>query len=152
MRWLDAYVAQTITRDAVSLSGRDPVRLRRTFEVLAANTAGVTDSTLIEAAGVNRLTFSAYESLLQNLHVLDLVPPWESNRLKRLVRAPKRYVVDAALAAAGLGLDDAAVMRDADVLGRLLDTFVASQVRARFALGHGRRRMFHLRQQEQTTR
>ncbi len=149
MRWLDAYVTETITRDATSLSGRDPVRLRRTFEVLAANTAGVAaDSTLIEAAGVNRATYTGYESLLQNLHVLDRVPSWESNRLKRLVRAPKRYLLDAALVGAALALDEAAVLRDADLLGRLLDTFVASQVRAELVLGHGRRRMFHLRQQD----
>jgi predicted AAA+ superfamily ATPase len=36
------------------------------------------------------------------MFVLDLVPAWFSNRIKRLVKAPKRYLVDPALVAAVL--------------------------------------------------
>src|SRR5258706_292695 len=47
---------------------RDPVRLRRYFEVLAASTAGMpTDATLYGAGGVDAKTAAAYESLLAAL-------------------------------------------------------------------------------------
>jgi predicted AAA+ superfamily ATPase len=146
-RWLDGYLEQLLTRDAAGIdSGRDPARLRRYFEAFALSTAGtVADTTLIEASGVNRKTAVAYERLLTNLLVVEAIPVWTSNRLKRLALRPKRYLVDPALAAAALGLDESAVLRDGDVLGRLLDTFVMAQLRSELALCETRPRLFHIR-------
>jgi predicted AAA+ superfamily ATPase len=83
-----------------------------------------------------------------NLLVVDRLQPWTSNRLKRLIRSPKRYLVDAALLAAALGLDADGVLRDGNLLGRLLDTFVASQLRAELSVAGCRPRLFHLRQEQ----
>jgi len=147
--WLESYVEQIVTRDAMEQDGRrDPAKLRRFLEAFALNSAGVvSDSTLFEAAGINRKTAEAYESLLANLLVVERLPPWTSNRLKRLVRSPKRYLVDAALLGGVLGLDANGVLRDGNLLGRVLDTFVAAQVRAELPLGERRARLFHLRQE-----
>lgn len=86
-RWLDSYVDHLLTRDAALVDvPRDPVRLRRYFEACAVNTAGVVDEgTLLEAAGINRRTANAYDRVLTNLLVIDALPAWTSNRLKRLV-------------------------------------------------------------------
>jgi predicted AAA+ superfamily ATPase len=148
--WLDSYVEQLITRDALTVGGpRDPSLLRRYLEVLALNSAGIaTDRTVYDAVGISRMTYVAYERLLENLLVLDLVPAWATNRLKRLTRGPKRYLVDPALLASCLRLDVDAVLADADLRGRLIDTFVASQLRAELALSAQRPRLFHLRQQD----
>lgn len=149
-RWLDSYIDQLLTRDAMQLeSGRDPARLRRYFEAYALNSAGIVeDKTLYGAAGINRKTAIAYEQLLANLLVVEAIPSWTSNRLKRLVLSPKRYLVDAALLAGILRLDVNAVLRDGDLLGRLLDTFVVAQVRAQLALAETRPRLYHLREQQ----
>jgi predicted AAA+ superfamily ATPase len=149
-RWLESYVDQLITRDAEHVDGgRDPERLHRYLEATALNTAGVVDhGTIYEAAAVNRRTAVAYEQLLKNLMILDALPAWTSNRLKRLVRRPKRYLVDVGLVAAVLRLDVDAVMRDGDLLGRILDTFVASQVRAELPVSIKRPRLFHVRSQQ----
>ncbi len=145
--WLESYVHQLVTRDAqLADTTRDPVRLRRFFDVLALNTAGVVDGkTLYDAAGIHRATAEAYERLLTNLFVLDTVPAWFNNRLKRLMKAPKRYFVDGALAASAISVDEVTIMRDSDLLGRLLDTFVAAQFRAELAVCPGNPRMYHLR-------
>lgn len=149
-RWLESYVDQLITRDAEHVDGgRDPERLRRYFEATALNSAGVVDlSTIYEAAGVNRRTAGAYDQLLKNLMVLDTLPAWTSNRLKRLIRRPKRYLVDVGLMTATLRLDVDGVMRDGDILGRVLDTFVASQIRAEVPVSASRPRIFHARSQQ----
>lgn len=148
--WIESYVDQLITRDATQLDrGRDPARLRRYFEAYALNSGGIAeDKTLFEAAGINRRTSMAYEQLLTNLLVVEAIPSWTSNRLKRLVLSPKRYLVDAALASGALRLDVNAVMRDGDMLGRLIDTFVVSQVRAQLPLAKSRPRLYHLRDQQ----
>ncbi|HET6411854.1 MAG TPA: DUF4143 domain-containing protein, partial [Anaeromyxobacter sp.] len=121
----------------------------RYFEAYALNSAGlVEEKTLLEAAGLNRKTAVAYEQLLVNLMVIDRAQPWTSNRLKRLVRSPKRYLTDAALLAGILRVDANAILRDGDLLGRLLDTFVASQLRAESAVAECRPRLYHLRQEQ----
>lgn len=145
-RWLESYLDQLLTRDAVDISGRDPVRLSRFFEVLAVNSAGITsDSTIYEAAEVNRRTATAYEHLLANLLLIEAVPAWMTNRLSRLVKMPKRYVVDPALIGTALRIDAAGVLRDGELMGRLLDTFVAAQLRPEVELSIRRPRLFHLR-------
>jgi hypothetical protein len=139
-----------MTGDAMRVAGaRDPAKLRRYFEAYALNSAGIAeDRTLFEAAGLNRKTAVAYEQLLVDLLVVDRAPPWTSNRLKRLVRSPKRYLVDAALLAGILRLDANAILREGELLGRLLDTFVASQLRAELAVAECRPRLYHLRQEQ----
>lgn len=145
-RWLESYLDQLLTRDAVHISGRDPARLTRFFEVLALNSAGiVADTTIYEAAGIDRKTARAYEQLLVNLFVLDVAPAWLTNRLSRLVKTPKRYLADASLIGASLRADSATVMRDGDLLGRVLDTFVAAQLRAEVGASTTRPRLYHLR-------
>jgi len=149
-RWLESYVEQLLTRDADQVDGgRDPARLRRYFEAYAINTAGVVeDKSLYDAAGINRKTALAYEALLTNLLVVEALPAWTSNRLKRLVLSPKRYVVDPALVAAVLRLDVNAILLSGDLLGRLLDTFVVSQLRAELAVSSSRPRLYHVRQEQ----
>jgi hypothetical protein len=149
-RWLDSYVEHLLTRDADQVdSGRDPGRLRSYLEALALNTAGIVDDrTLFEAAGINRKTALAYERLLVNLLVVEAVPAWTSNRLTRLVLSPKRYVVEPALVGTVLGIDVDLVLRNGDLLGRLLDTFVAAQLRAELASASSRPRLYHVRQQQ----
>lgn len=148
--WLEAYVEQLVTRDADMLDGgRDPVLLRRYFDVLCASTAGITDDkTLYDAAGINRVTAGAYERLLTDLFVFEAVPAWTSSRLSRLIQRPKRYLVDPSLVGAALRLDEAAVLRDGDLLGRLLDTFVVSQIRSEAEVSPLRPRLHHLREKE----
>lgn len=148
-QWLEGYVDQLLTRDAPAVGQRrDPARLRRYLEAYALNSAGiVSDATLLRAAGVNSRTATAYEQLLINMFVVEPMPPWSANRLRRLSRSPKRYFVDPAIPIATLGLDADAVLRDGDLLGRLLDTFVAAQIRAECMNAKTRPHLYHLREE-----
>jgi predicted AAA+ superfamily ATPase len=89
-----------------------------------------------------------YERLLTNLFVLEALPAWTSNRLSRLIKTPKRYLVDPALMATALRLDAPAILRDGDLLGRLLDTFVMAQLRPEAEVSALRPRLYHLREKE----
>jgi predicted AAA+ superfamily ATPase len=152
--WLESYVGDLLSHDIeqveqTSTRRRDPQRLRRFLEAYALNSAGVADQkTLSEAAQVSRVTATAYEELLAALLIAERIPAWSSNRLKRLVRRPKRYLIDPALIATALSFDEQAVMADGDVLGRVLDTFVAAQLRPELAVCRSRPRLYHLRTEE----
>lgn len=146
-RWLDSYVDQLTSRDAQQQGARhNPVTLRRYFEAYAANTAGIVDHKLLyDSAGITRQTASDYENALISLRVVEKTPAWTSNRLKRLVRSPKRYVIEPALMATALNLNTDGYMRNGEMLGRLLDTFVMAQLRAERALGRVRPSLLHVR-------
>lgn len=152
--WLESYIDDLLTHDVEQLEGpstrrRDPQRLRRYLEACALNSAGVADhKTLYDAAGVNKATAAAYEELLMSLLIVEQTPAWTSNRLKRLVRQPKRYLIDPALIATALRVDEQGVLRDGDLLGRVIDTFVAAQLRPDLARSATRPRLHHLRTEQ----
>ena len=149
-RWLTSYVDQLVTRDADGVDGgRDPARLRRFLASYALNSAGTADdATIFTAAGIAKNTARAYQQLLENLLVVDEVPAWTSNRLKRMTLAPKRYLVDPGLFVGALGIDRSDVLSDGDLLGRVIETFVVAQLRAELALRAPRPRLHHLRTAE----
>jgi hypothetical protein len=148
--WYESYIDQLITRDIALLGKlRDPQMTRRFFEACALNTAGVvTMSTLREASGTAKGTAEAYDQLFHNLLVAESLPAWWSNRLKRLGKAPKRYLIDPALALAVLGIDTRGLMTDVGMLGRIIDTFVMAQLRSLISASISAPKVFHLRQQE----
>ncbi|MFV1992010.1 MAG: ATP-binding protein [Acidimicrobiales bacterium] len=149
--WFESYLDQVVTRDAPMLLGerRDPERLRRYLRAYALNSAGlVADKTIYDAANINRRTALAYEQLLSNLLITESVPAWTSNRLKRLGSSPKRYLGDSALLASAIEVTDPqAILRSGDLLGRMIDTFVASQLRAERTWASQRSGMYHLREE-----
>lgn len=149
--WLESYLDDLLTHDVEQLEGpvtkkRDPHRLRRYVEAYALNSAGVADhKTIYDAAQINKVTAAAYEKLLADLLIVEQVPAWTSNRLKRLVQQPKRYVIDPALITTALRVDQQGLIRDGDLLGRILDTFVASQLRPEVTVSTMQPRLHHIR-------
>jgi uncharacterized protein len=94
--WLESYVDQLLTQDLAAIgTHRDPQLMRRYLESYALNTAGIVDHhTIYTAAGVARKTGEAYEQLLRNLLVVDLLPAWWSNRVRRLRQEKGQHEVD----------------------------------------------------------
>lgn len=147
-RWLETYLRQLLTHDVHQIGDPNPSKLARYVEALAASSAGIVqDKTLWQAAGIDKRTASAYDGLLVDLFVLDNLPPWLPNRLSRLVKSPKRYLVDPSLLGAALRLDVDALMRNGDLLGRVVDTFVAAQLRPEVSLRTDAR-LHHLRERD----
>jgi len=149
--WLESYIEDLLTHDVEQLEDTRTKRhdrrlLRNYFEAYALNSAGIAQhKTIFGAAKLDRKTADRYESLLTDLLVVEQIPSWRSNRLRRLVHQPKRYLIDPALIATALRLDVQGVLGDGDLLGRVLDTFVAAQLRPQLAPSDTRPRLYHLR-------
>jgi predicted AAA+ superfamily ATPase len=125
---------------------RNPALLLRYLEAYALHSAGIVQAkSIYEAAGIDKRTATSYENVLENVFVVESLPAWRTNRLKRLAQAPKRYVLDAGLMAAILRVDTTAILHDDKMLGRVIDTFVASQLRGEIEVCATRPRLYHMR-------
>ena len=73
-------------------------------------------------------------------------PPGHPQGSLACLKPPKRYLIDPALLVPLWQLDTRAVLRDGDVLGRVIDTFVANQLRAECTIAESAPTIHHLRQ------
>ena len=78
---------------------------------------------------LSRQTIREYLTLLARMFLLEELPPWHNNRLKRLIKAPKLHMVDTGLACALLGVDEDFLWSDRSLFGRMLETFVYQELR-----------------------
>lgn len=125
---LEAYAATVAQR--AGDEGRDATRLLRALRVLATlEGQAVPDQRIWEAADINKLTWKAYDDLLQRVHLAVPLPAFESNRLKRLTTYPKRFLADTALALTLAQLDADVLRSDPRLAGGYLESFVVQQLR-----------------------
>ena len=104
--------------------------LPRLLALAASHTARLINVT--DLAGpfqLTRQTIHDYVTVLERVFLLERLPPWHSNRLSRLVKAPKLHVGDTGVACALLGLDAKALQADREALGPLLETFVLQELK-----------------------
>ena len=144
-----AYIDQLLVRDVALLGDRrDPRLLRRYLQAIGLNTAGNPEhKVLYDSAGIDRRTALVYDSVLEGLFVSESIPAWTSNRLSRLTQLPKRYLADPAHLGVLAGIDARAALRNADLLGRLIDTFVLAQLRPELEVCLPGVTLHHLRQE-----
>lgn len=145
--WVSSYLEQLLSRDAHPVvAQRNLEKLASYFQAVASMSAGLPDlTTLCDAAGVDAKTARTYDSLLGDLFVAEQVPAWSAAHLHRLVKARKRYVVDTSIMASALGVGVDAILDNGDLLGRVIDTFVAAQLRPEVAIAAQRTRLHHAR-------
>jgi hypothetical protein len=142
--WYRDYIETLVQRDV-----RDLARIRaldampRLLVLAAGQTARLFNvSEMASPFQLSRPTIAEYVTLLERVFLLEQLPAWHANRLKRLIKTPKLHVGDTGLACALLGLDAAALARDRAMLGQLLETFVFQELR-REASWHAAEVGFH---------
>jgi uncharacterized protein len=150
--WYEGYVDQLVRHDVADLAEvRSPAGLAALLRAVALNTAGLPSlTTLADAARIDHRTAKAYLDLLEDLRIIDRIPAWTTNRLNRMVKTPKYYILDPGLAAHLAGDTRTGILKSADRVGRLIDTFVLAQLRPLLKLATGSVTAHHLRDGNQT--
>lgn len=139
MESVTAYLEEVSRTDINRVDGvrRDPERVRRLLRSLARNVATSVALTTLAADSadsgtpLNEHTVSSYLSALERLFVIEDQLPWEPHLRSRSIlrKSPKRHFVDPSLAAAALGADPAALLRDLNLLGFLFESMVVRDLR-----------------------
>jgi len=148
--WYRDHVETLIQRDV-----RDLTRMRsldvlpRLLALAARQTARLLNvSDLASPLELNRPTVRDYITLLERAFLLDVLPPWHSNRLNRLIKTPKLHLGDTGVACALLGVDASALARDRAFLGQLLKTFIYQELRRQASWYDEEIRFHHFRDKD----
>ncbi len=151
---LEGYVEHLVTRDIEEVNGAaaNPAAVRRWLTAYAAATATATSLEKLrnvaaadEGGTPAKTTVLRYRDALERLFIYDPVLAWKpgGTAISRLGEAPKIHLVDPALSAHLLGVDEGALMdgatpplveavptiRDGGLFGALFESLVAQSMR-----------------------
>lgn len=129
--WYRDYVETIVQRDIRELARISRLQaIPRLLKLAAGQSARLLNvSDLASPFQLSRPTIRDYLGLLEQIFLIDFLPPWHGNRIKRLVKTPKLHLGDTGLAGALLGLDVAQLNEDRGLLGQLLETFVYGELK-----------------------
>ena len=148
--WYRDYIGTLIQRDVQDLARiRNLDVMPRLLALAAGQTAQLRNiSDLASPFQLSRPTIQEYATLLEAIFLIDILPPWHSNRLKRLVKKPKLHVGDTGVACSLLGLDSQSLSEDRQVLGHLVETFAFQELRRQVSWYPEDIRFYHFRDRD----
>lgn len=122
LRMLDDYVEIFSNRDARELIVvESPETLEAFVRLTAARTGRVLNmSAIANDLGIPVTTVRRWLDVLRRSYLVEVIPPYSRNAGQRVIKAPKLYAVDAALALAAA--------RETEPTGFHLETLVASDL------------------------
>lgn len=126
VRWWDGYVTTYLERDLRQVSQIDAlVDFRRLMELLALRSGQLLNQTeLARDAALTQPTVHRYLNILETTHLFERVPAYESNRTSRILKSPKVYWNDPALAVFLSGYYQEEDLRTARELGSFFETLI----------------------------
>jgi predicted AAA+ superfamily ATPase len=132
MRVLNDYTEGFARRDVREVLGIDSTERFESFVRLAAARTGqeLNYSGFSKDLGIAVSTVRRWVDALSRSYLIELVPPYSRNAGQRVIKAPKLFIVDSALALAAA--------RESDPSGFHLETLVAADLGVWKELGPGR--------------
>ena len=128
--WARDYIRAIVQRDVRDIAEIEKLdQMPRLLQVLAQHSGQLTNFTQMGGqVGFDDKTTRKYVAILEQLFLVRRLEPWFRNQLKRLVKSPKLHFLDSGLLATLLGATAERVAKDRTIFGRLLETFVFSEV------------------------
>jgi predicted AAA+ superfamily ATPase len=149
--WYRAYIKSIVERDVpevADIAGRE--QIPRLLEICARFAGQLTNlSELGRAIGRDHKTVGQYLRILEQIYLIQTVPPWSRNELSRLVKTPKLHFIDSGLLTALRGYSMARLRSDRGLVGPLLETFVFSELIKGSSWAKERVSIFHYRDKDQ---
>lgn len=148
--WYRDYGTALIQRDIRDIAAiRNLDSLPRLLTLAAGQTACLFNASDLAAHfAISRPTIREYLALLEQIFLVEQLPPWHNNRLSRLIKTPKLHLADTGLACALLGINSQALWQDKALLGQLLETFVYQELRKHADWHEEELRFYHYRDKD----
>jgi hypothetical protein len=147
--WFESYITTILDRDVRHLSQiQDLTSVPRLLQLLAGRSAALhNQSEVSRAAAIPNSTLSRYMGLLKSTFLIQDLPAWSANLGKRLVKAPKLFIVDTGLACHLLALDERRIREGGEIAGRMFENFVVLELFKQLSWAAVPLRLHHFRSQ-----
>jgi len=148
--WCGSYISTYLERDVRNLAQiGDLSQFERFLKLCATRTGQILNiSELAKEIGMSVPTIKRWLSILETGYQIYLLYPYYKNIGKRLVKSPKLYFNDTALASYLLGLHDRETLLGSPNFGNLLETMIITDFLKRFLHFGQMPSMYYLRTQD----
>lgn len=129
-RWFDAYVRTTVEKVVREMAEIERLaEIPRLLRLCAARTStDLNVASMANELGIPARTASGYLARLVTAFLVRSTPAWSTNISSKVIHKPKLSIVDSGLAAHLVGATPERLLRDANQLGPLLETFVSNEL------------------------
>lgn len=129
-QWSLNYVETYIERDVRQITRVIELSTFERFLKLCAGRTGqlLNIASLANEAGISQVTAKSWLSILQASYIIFLLQPHHNNLNKRLVKSPKLYFYDTALACALMGITQELQLRTNFMYGALFESYIIADL------------------------
>jgi len=132
-QWKKSFISTFLERDLRQWLNFTPITMQRLWQMLAhVNGQTVNYSTLSNSLGVSNQTIKNYIDLLESTYMVDTVPAYNNNLLKRLIKAPKVFISDPGITITLLGINNFESLTAHPVFGSIWESIVLLNLRGNF--------------------
>ena len=128
--WFKSYISTILDRDVRDLANIEGLnKFPLLLALLATRTGTVLNiADLSRSIQISTTTLQRYLTILQTLFFVTYQQPWYANLGKRLVKAPKTYLLDTGLLTSLLGIHLDRMLAYPDMMGGILENFVVNEL------------------------
>jgi predicted AAA+ superfamily ATPase len=148
--WIASYIQTYVERDVRQLLNVQDLRTFETVLSLSASRHGQEQNVadIARSAGISQPTVKTWISLLEAAYILRLLPPYFENFGKRIIKSPKLYFLDSAIACALTRQPGPAAALAGAMGGSLFEGLVIAEAFKVFALRGKRPDLYFWRSQD----
>lgn len=145
--WWEGYIKTYIERDLRDLAQIDSlIDFKRVLEAVGVRTGNLLNQTdIARDTGVSQPTVHRYLKLLEVSNIINRVSPFYTNKMKRITKSPKVFLVDPALSVYLSGYHDEDALRTAREIGSFFETMVFLHLKVLTQLMIPKANMFYWR-------
>jgi uncharacterized protein len=146
-RWFESYLTTILERDIRDFAELEGlVEIPRLLRLLATRAGGLINyAEMSRDIGLPATTLKRYLALLEHTFLVLRLNAWSTNLGKRLVKAPKLFLNDSGLTAHLLGALEEPAAGPPREVGRLLETFVITELAKAATWSRTRPDLYHFR-------
>lgn len=130
MNWRRDYIKTFLERDVPKLGFSIPaLKLERLWKILAHSHCQLLNlSNIGKALGVSHHTVRSYIDILEQTFLVKTIPPYTTNKKKRLIKTPKLYIRDTGLLHTLLNIEKMNDLLGHPVIGFSFESYIIENI------------------------
>jgi predicted AAA+ superfamily ATPase len=146
--WFDGYLTTILQRDVKLIAELEKISVLPNLLRILAIRAGnlLNDADIARDIGLNPVTSKFYRNILKMMFLNFDIEPWFRNIGKRLVKAPKGYLIDTLMLCHMLDLNLEDIEKNKpDLFGHVLENYIATELTKLLTFSDTKAKLLHFR-------